>query len=386
MARPFEGVHIVDLTHVLAGPFCAYQLALLGADVIKIEPVECPDISRGRGPDDRQNAAGMGLTYQTQASNKRAIAVDIKTPGGQSILRRLIGNADVLIENYRTGALAALGFGYGDVQAIKNDIIYCSLTGFGQTGPRAKVNAYDNVIQATSGIMDRTGGVKTAASYVDYASGMNAAFAISAALYRRQREGVGTHIDCAMFDSALMLVGPEMSVEFAPEKVQSRPQEAGIDCYETADGRIMLGAFNFRQNARLWSVLDEPAFAGLKDWPSLWAAAAEMRKVLLKKMKTRSADEWVRLFHKAGLPAEKVRSLADATADPQLAARPLLHTVSSDTGGTATVPMASFGFTDDGPAITSPPPAFSEHTDAVLSELGFSTDEITAFRQSKIIA
>ena len=121
---PFDNIHVLEFGHVLSGPFCAYQLAVLGADVIKVEPVDCPDISRGRGPDDAQNAAGMGLTYQTQASNKRAIAVDIKTPGGKSILARLIRGADVFIENYRTGALAELGFGYRDVRAIKKDIIY----------------------------------------------------------------------------------------------------------------------------------------------------------------------------------------------------------------------------------------------------------------------
>lgn len=386
MAQPFEGVKVIDFTHVLAGPFCAYQLAVLGADVIKVEAVDNPDITRGRGPDDQKNEAGMGLTYQTQASNKRAIALDLKTPEGSLILKRLLLDADVFIENYRAGALGELGFGYEAICDLKNDIIYCSLTGFGQSGPRADVNAYDNVIQATSGIMERSQGQKTAASYVDYASGMNAAFAISAALYRRQSEGVGVHIDCAMFDSALMLVGPEMSAELSIAQPSHKPSEAGIDCYETADGRLMLGAFNFRQNARLWKLLDEPEFAAIDNWPDLWAAAQQMRATLSGKLKKRTAAEWVEICHEAGIPAEEVRSLNQAVHDPQLAHRELIQSVQSKTGGTASVPMASFAYSEDGPALTAPPPAYGEHTNEVLTELGFSLPEIKKFRKSGAVA
>ena len=385
MPRPFEGLRVLDLTHVLAGPFCAYQLAVLGADVIKIEPVGCPDPTRGRGPDDTKNAAGMGLTYQVQAGNKRAISLNLKVPDGAEILKRLIAGADVFIENYRTGAMAEIGFDYESVRVIKFDIVYCSLTGYGQTGPRAKTNAYDNVIQATSGIMDRSGGVKTAASIVDYTAGMSAAFAISAALYRRRNEGQGVHIDCAMLDAALMLAAPELSAVLSAKGMEGKRSEAGIGCYETADGRLMVGAFNFRQNARLWKLLGEPAFADFDDWPAIWSASDAMRLKLTEILLTRSADNWVEIFHQAGIPAEKVRSLEEAAVDPHLAHRPLLRQVDSQQGGKATVPVASFGFSEDGPDLTLPPPSFGEHTHDVLRELGYSDGDIAAFATAGVI-
>ncbi len=385
MARAFDGLRVLDLTHVLAGPFCTYQLAVMGADVIKVEPVGSPDITRGRGPDDERNAAGMGLTYQTQGGGKRAIALDLTVAGGADVLGRLINGADVLVENYRVGALAEHGFGYEDVRKIKSDIIYCSLTGFGQQGPRAHHNAYDNVIQATSGIMDSSGGIKTAASFVDYSSGMNAAFAIAAALVRRARDGLGVHIDCAMLDAALMMEGPELSACLSVPVAAARPREAGIACYDTADGSLMLGAFNFRQNRRLWELLGERRFADLKDWPAVWAAAADMRAVLTDRMLEKTADEWVKVLHGIGVPAERVCSLAEAAADPHLAQRPLLQEVSSETGGVARVPVASFGYSEDGPEIMRPPPEFGEHTDDLLAELGYSGAEAEALRASGAI-
>ncbi|MEO3427506.1 CaiB/BaiF CoA-transferase family protein [Pelagibius sp. CAU 1746] len=377
---------MLDLTHVLAGPFAAYQLAVLGADVIKVEPVNAPDATRGRGLDDQRNAAGLGLTYETQGGNKRAIALDLEKAKGAEVLRRLIADSDVFLENYRVQALAALGFGYDAVQQLKPDIIYCSLTGFGQRGPRASVNAYDNVIQAASGIMARSGDQKTAASYVDYSAGMNAAFAIAAALFRRGRDGKGTHIDCAMLDCALMLAGPEVTGHLSEAAGPEKPAEAGIGCYDTADGKLMLGAFNFRQNKRLWDLLDEPALAALETWPDLWGAATVMRQVLARKLLSRSAQDWMNIFHEAGIPAERVRGLDEALADPQLAHRRLLQRPPGDSGRETTVPVAAFDFLEDGPRLDSPAPAFGEHTDEILKGIGYSSAEIDAFRSEGAVA
>ncbi|MBT7582466.1 MAG: CoA transferase, partial [Kordiimonadaceae bacterium] len=209
MTRPYENIKILDLTHILAGPFATYQFALLGADVIKIEPPTMPDPARGRGPDKAQNDALKGLNYQVQASNKKAITLDLKQTAGRKILLKLVQSADILVENYRSGALDELGLGYDDLKAANPKLIYCSLSGFGNYGDRAEVNAYDNVIQATSGIIEQSGGHKPGVSFVDYAAGYNAAFAISAALHRREKTGQGTYISSSMLEVAMTLMAPE---------------------------------------------------------------------------------------------------------------------------------------------------------------------------------
>src|SRR5256712_11769855 len=196
---PFEGIKIVDVTHVLAGPFAAYQLALLGADVIKVEHPRDYDQSRDSGSDRALNGQQMGTGYLTQGSNKRAITLNLKHEKGREILKRLVTSADVLVENWRSGAFPALGLGYNDLRPLNPRLIYCSMTAFGQEGPRGPQTAYDQLIQATSGMMATTGTpdvnpIKTGAPVIDYATGTMSAFAISAALFQRQRTGRGQHI------------------------------------------------------------------------------------------------------------------------------------------------------------------------------------------------
>ena len=188
MTRPFEGIRVIDVTHVLAGPFAAYQLAVLGADVIKVEHPDEPDQSRGSGTDKALNRRNMGTAFLTQASNKRSIALDLKQAGDREVLKKLVATADVFVENYRPGAFEALGLGYDALAAINPRLIYASFSAFGQHGPRGGQTAYDHVIQATSGIMAMTGTkdvhpVKIGAPAVDYATGMTGAFALSAALF-----------------------------------------------------------------------------------------------------------------------------------------------------------------------------------------------------------
>ena len=214
--RPFEGIRVIDATHVLAGPFAAYQLAVLGADVIKIEDPNDPDQSRGSGTDKALNDAQMGTSFLTQASNKRSVALDLKQERDRDILKELVTTADVFVENYRPGAFEALGLGYDALSAINPRLIYASFSAFGQNGPRGSQTAYDHVIQATSGIMAMTGTkdvhpVKFGSPAVDYMTGMTGAFALSAALYQRERTGKGQRIDMAMLDVAMILMASHVT-------------------------------------------------------------------------------------------------------------------------------------------------------------------------------
>src|SRR5262249_45581350 len=190
--RPFEGIRVIDVTHVLAGPFATYQLAVLGADVIKVEHPDEPDQSRGNGTDKALNRRNMGTSFLTQASNKRAITLDLKQPADREVLKKLAATADIFVENYRPGAFEALGLGYETPAAIHPRLIYASFSPFGQHGPRGPQTAYDHVIQASSGIMAMTGTedvhpIKFGAPAIDYATGMTGAFALASALFQRER-------------------------------------------------------------------------------------------------------------------------------------------------------------------------------------------------------
>jgi crotonobetainyl-CoA:carnitine CoA-transferase CaiB-like acyl-CoA transferase len=393
MCRPFTGIRVLDLTHVLAGPYCAYQLAVMGADVIKVEPPTSPDAARGRGPDDALNAAGLGLTYLAQGSNKRSVAIDLSSAEGKALFLELVDRADVLIENYRAGALEALGLGAAELTGRNPRLVHCSITAFGRGHGREAINGYDNVIQAASGVMARTRGrsgepVKAGASFIDYATGYAAAFAISAALFQRQATGRGQIIDCSMFETALTLMSPELAASLHDGPRRSRPEEAGLGTYETADGLLTLGAFNPRQLRRLWTALGRPDLAGVAGWPEIWAAAEEMRAALMPILRTRSAAEWESYLHSIGVPAERVRTLDEAARMPHLGSRPFLHRLTPvpGDGPEVAVPVAAFSFRDGGPRVDRLPPRLGEHTDEILGELGRSPQEIAGLRKKGIIA
>src|SRR5882757_4820694 len=269
--RPFEGIRVIDVTHVLAGPFAAYQLAVLGADVIKIDDPNDPDQSRSSGSDKELNRRQMGTGFLTQGSNKRAITLDLKTERDREILKKLVATADVFVENYRPGAFEALGLGYEDLAKINPRLIYASFSAFGQHGPRGTQTAYDHVIQATSGIMAMTGTkdvnpVKFGSPAIDYATGMTGAFALSAALFQRERTGKGQRIDMAMLDVAMILMSSHLT-GFLRNGVHPKPHgnhhpHATNGAFATKNGAlVMLGASNVRQQKRLWDALGRPEMA-----------------------------------------------------------------------------------------------------------------------------
>ena len=380
--RPFEGIRVIDVTHVLAGPFAAYQLAVLGADVIKVDDPNDPDQSRSSGTDRELNHAQMGTGFLTQASNKRAITLDLKTARDREILKKLVATADVFVENYRPGAFEALGLGYEDLSKVNPRLIYASFSAFGQEGPRGRQTAYDHVIQATSGIMAMTGTaevhpIKFGSPAIDYATGMTGAFALSAALFQRERTGRGQRIDMAMLDVAMILMSSHLT-GYLRNGVHPKPHgnhhnHATNGAFTTQDGAlVMLGASNLRQQKRLWTLLGRPDMVKRTNDERDADHDREM-EVLRAIMLTRSADEWEEFLQANHVPAARVRQMGEALADPQLATRGVVHRHAGATGvaGGFGVPLAAFKLAHGGPRIDRPPPALGEHNDEILAELGY---------------
>ena len=396
--RPFEGIKVLDCTHVLAGPFAAYQLAVLGADVIKVDDPNEPDQSRESGADHALNRAMMGTGFLTQGSNKRAIALNLKTEAGREALKTLVAEwADVLVENYRPGAFKALGLGYGDLRKLNPKLIYASMTAFGQDGPRATQTAYDHAIQATSGITASTGTeasgpIKAGAPMIDYATGTMGAFAISAALYQRMRTGRGQYIDLAMFDVAMILQGSHIT-DFLhsghhPKRAGNKMRFASTSAYPTKDGLLQLAASNARQHRRFYEAIGDPDEAKRSSLEERYARDDEKAKRVAEKLKEKTADEWESFFQSRHVPAERVRELREALADPHLASRGVLHRHDDvpGVGKPLSVPLAAFKFAHDGPSIERPPARVGEHTDEVLAAVGYSGEQIAALRRSGAIA
>src|ERR1700719_3022444 len=333
MARPFEGIRVIDVTHVLAGPLAIYQLAVLGADVIKVEHPDDPDQSRGGGTDKALNRAQLGTSFLAQGSNKRAITLDLKTEHDREVLKKLVATADVFVENYRPGALEALGLGYEALSAINPRLIYASFSAFGHTGPRRERTAYDHVIQATSGIMAMTGTrdhnpVMFGAPAIDYATGTTGAFALSAALFQRERSGRGQRIDMAMLDVAMILMSSHLTGYLRngvhPKPHGNRHPHATNGAFATKSGLVMLGASNLRQQRRLWTVLERPDMIKRTNEDRDADHDREIA-VLTEIMLTRTADEWEEFLQARHVPAARVRTMGEALSAPQLANRGVIH-------------------------------------------------------------
>jgi crotonobetainyl-CoA:carnitine CoA-transferase CaiB-like acyl-CoA transferase len=395
MTRPFEGIRIIDITHVLAGPFAAYQLAVLGAEVIKVEDPSEPDQSRDGGTDRALNRRHMGTSFLTQGSNKRSITLNLKTEEGREILKRLVARADVMVENYRPGAFDKLGLGYATMSQINPRLVYCSISAFGQDGPRREQTAYDHVIQATSGLMAMTGTeevnpIKFGAPAVDYATGTMGAFALASALFQRERTGKGQYIDLAMVGVAMMLMGSHLTGYMRngaePKPHGNKQPFATNSCYEAKDGLLMIGASNLGQQRRLWTVLERPDMIKT-DNEAREADREREAAVLADIVKTRTADEWEVYLQARHVPAARVRTMAEAVADPHFAARGVFHRHTAAPGieGSFGVPLAAFKFAHGGPSIETPPREFGADTEAVLAEHGYSRTEIAQFRQSAVI-
>ena len=301
----------------------------------------------------------------------------------------------MLVENYRPGAFESLGLGYEALARINPRLVYCSISAFGQDGPRREQTAYDHVIQATSGLMAMTGTeevnpIKFGAPAVDYATGTMAAFALASALFQRERTGKGQRIDLAMLDVAMVLMSSHLTGYSwngaAPKPKGNKQPYATNSAYETKDGLVMLGASNLRQQRRLWQALERLDMA--KDDNETREDDREHEAaVLVEILKTRTADEWERFFQARHVPAARVRPMAEAVRDPHLESRGVVHrhSAAAGVGGPFVVPLAAFKFAHGGPSIETPPPAFGADTENVLAELGYTASEIAALRSAAVL-
>lgn len=400
MFQPFDGLRVIDLTQVLAGPYAAYQLALMGAEVLKIETPGTGDWSRVRGDLPDLNAEGMGLTYLTQNANKKSVTLDLKTPDGLAAMKRLIATADVFIENFRPGTIARLGLSFDQVRAIRPDIVYCSISAFGQDGAFSHRPAYDHVIQGMCGIMrttgtEQTGPTKVGAPFVDYSTGLNAAFAIAAALHEVRRTGAGVHLDVAMLDTSMLLMA---SLVASHKTAGWMPRPSGNEAwslspssgaFQTADGLLMVAANNDKQFRALCAGLGRADILADPRWSDGTARAAHapaLRAELVRIFLTDTAAHWETVLDATGVPAARVRSLDETLAEDHARARGIATALPWDRlpGG---LHLPSLGFKADGAVVapTSPPPALGQDTRAVLGGLGYSGADLDQMAAAGVI-
>ena len=401
MTKAFAGIRVLDFSQVLAGPSCTQQLALLGADVIKIEEPTAGDQSRGIMADNDIGRIGMSPYFLSMNANKRSMTLDLKHPRAAEVLTRLAAGADVVVQNFRPGVLTRLGFGYDAVRAIKPDIIYCSISGYGQDGPFATAPAYDGAVQAVSGLMAVTGQpdgppTRVGSSIVDLSTAMMAAFAIASALYRRLTTGEGQHVDVAMFDTALALMAPMASMWLnaghAPERLGngSPAYVPTADSFPAGGGEILIAALTERQWRGICTAInrpDLPADSRFATVEARRANAASLRELLIEAFASADAAVWGQRLSAAGVPAAPVLELQDALKHPQLAYRNVISKLSGASGIDHEITVSGSGFTAalDGPKVVAPPPGKGQHTTDVLREAGFSAAEIETLQAERVV-
>jgi CoA:oxalate CoA-transferase len=395
-----KGVRVLDLSNVLAGPFCAYQLALLGADVVKVEMPGSGDLARQLGADPALSAKGMGASFLAQNANKRSVALDLKKEAGKGVFLRLVETADVLVENFRPGVMNRLGLSYDVLSSLNPRLVYCAISGFGQCGPMRGVPAYDQIIQGLSGVMSITGDADSAPLRVGYPvadsiGGLTAAFAIAAALAGREGSGRGTFIDVSMLDSTIATMGWVVSnyliagqepIPVGNDNFTAAPSGA----FRTNDGLLNIAANKqeqFEALARLIGREDLVADDRFASREARKRHRAALTVEIEKALASDSAASWEVALNRAGVPAGRVLGLPEALALEQVRQRGLVEQFDHVDGLGRPLPLTRAGYLmgEGGPALRTPPPRLGEHSEEILSALGLTEAEIETLREEKVI-
>jgi len=406
MPGPLSHIRVLDLTRVLAGPWCAQNLADLGAEVIKVERPKKGDDSRAYGPPWIKDAAGKetreAAYFMAANRGKKSITIDIAKPAGQAIVRDLAKRSDVLLENYKTGDLARYGLGYEDLKALNPRLIYCSITGFGQTGPYRERPGFDFMVQGMGGFMsvtgerdDRPGGgpQRAGVPIVDIMTGMYATIAVTAAIASRERTGAGQYIDMALLDTQVAILANQgmnyLATGVPPGRLgNTHPNIVPYQSFKTKDGDIILACGNDNLFNKFCEVADamhlpkDPRFATNAKRVENRAA---MDEVLAPIFKQRTTAEWVAALEKGGVPCGPINNLKEVFDDPQVKARGMRIELPHATAGKVPLIRSPMRFSGTPIEHAMGPPTLGQHTDEVLASLGRSAEEIARLKQEGVV-
>ncbi|RUV39708.1 MAG: CoA transferase [Mesorhizobium sp.] len=384
MTELLSGIRVLDLTNVLAGPYCAYQLALLGADVIKVEAPQGGDLARQLGGSPKLNSAGMGASFLAQNAGKRSVVLDLKQQADRERFFDLVASADALVENFRPGVMDRLGLGYEALKTVRPGLVYCAISGFGQTGPMRDNPAYDQIIQGLSGIMSITGTPETAPLRVGYPvadtlGGLVGAFAITSALVRQKTSGEGAFLDVSMLECTLSALGWPVS-NYLTAGIDPKPMgnenmtAAPSGTFRTGDGLVNIAANKQEQFVALCRLIGRPELAS-----DVRFAERETRKRNRAALKVEiedalagaSAAAWEEMLNRAGVPAGRVLTIPQVLAEPQVLERRVTANFDDVAGMDKPLTVLRGGFMVDGeaPLPTKPPPALGEHMGEVFADL-----------------
>jgi CoA:oxalate CoA-transferase len=379
-----SGIRVLDLTNVLAGPYCAYQLALLGADVIKVEQPGGGDLARQLGASPELNKAGMGASFLAQNAGKRSVAIDLKKEADRERFLDLVATADALVENFRPGVMERLGLSFERLREIRPGLVYCAISGFGQTGPMRDNPAYDQIIQGLSGVMSITGTAETAPLRVGYPvcdtiGGLAGAFAIVSALLRQKTSGEGAFLDVSMLESTLSVMGWPVS-NFLTAGVEPTPMgnenmtAAPSGTFRTGDGLLNIAANKQEQFVTLCGLIgrpelaDDPRFAERETRKKNRAA---LNAAIEDALAVRPAAVWEETFNRAGVPAGRVLNIPEVLDEPQVVGRNMTKRFDGVLPDGRALTVVRGGFLVDGqaPLPASPPPRLGEHSDEIFATI-----------------
>ncbi|MBI3328424.1 MAG: CoA transferase [Nitrospinae bacterium] len=396
MLKPLDGILVIDLTRVLAGPYCTMELADMGATVIKVEIPGTGDDTRAYGP---PFLNGESTYFLSVNRNKKSLTLNLKHEQGKEILRQLIRKGDVLVENFRPGTLESLGFGYEATRTLNPQLIYCSISGFGQTGPYAQRPGYDLVVQGEGGVMSLTGEpdgppMKVGNSFADITAGMNAFAGILLALLTRERTGEGQCVDVSLLDCQVAMLTYQAGIYFATGKSPQRmgnqhPSITPYETFECRDGYINIAPGNqglwekFCKLIGLEHLLADERFSTMKRRIENRAA---LTPVIAAAVRTRTRREWFELLDREGIPCGLIKNIAEVCSDPQVLARDMVVALQHPAAGPIHVNGIPIKLSGTPGEVKEPPPLLGQHTEEVLADiLGYTASQIAAFRQAKVV-